>query len=91
MASQPAEKAVQPAGDICVLVEYIVRALVDKPEAVLVRARDEQQGTVLELEVAPECVGKVIGRQGRTARALRTILGAAGMKLQKRISLEIVE
>ena len=73
------------------LVEHIAKALVDKPEDVSVTAVEGEQSVVLELRVAPSDLGKVIGRQGRTARSLRTILNAAGMKLHKRFSLEILE
>jgi predicted RNA-binding protein YlqC (UPF0109 family) len=73
------------------LVEQIAKALVDTPEEVSVRAVEGQQVTVLELRVAPGDLGKVIGKQGRTARSIRTILGAAGMKLKKRFTLEILE
>lgn len=73
------------------LVEEIARALVDHPEGVQVRAVEGSQVTVLELRVHPEDLGKVIGRQGRTAKAIRTLLGAAGMKLHKRFTLEILE
>ena len=73
------------------LVEAIAKALVDNPEQVQVRAVDGEQVTVLELRVHPTDLGKVIGRQGRTAKAIRTILGAAGMKLKKRFTLEILE
>ena len=73
------------------LVEAIARALVDHPDDVQVRAVDGEQVTVLELRVHPDDLGKVIGRQGRTAKAIRTLLGAAGMKLHKRLTLEILE
>ena len=73
------------------LVEAIAKALVDEPEQVTVKAIDGEQVTVLELRVAPNDLGKVIGRQGRTAKSIRTILGAAGMKLKKRYTLEILE
>ena len=73
------------------LIELIAKALVDSPEEVSVRAVEGQQVTVLELRVAPGDLGKVIGKQGRTARSIRTILGAAGMKLKKRFTLEILE
>jgi len=73
------------------LVEQIAKALVDEPEQVSVHAVDGEQVTVLELRVAPGDLGKVIGKQGRTARSIRTILGAAGMKLHKRFTLEILE
>lgn len=73
------------------LIEQIARALVDKPEAVEVREVDGEQTAVLELKVAKEDLGKVIGKQGRTAHAMRTILGAVSMKLKKRAILEIIE
>ncbi len=73
------------------LVEQIARALVDNPDAVHVAEVEGQQTTVLELQVDQSDLGKVIGRQGRTARAMRTLLGAAGMKLRKRFVLEILE
>ena len=73
------------------LIEQIAKALVDSPEEVSVKAIEGQQVTVLELRVAPGDLGKVIGKQGRTARSIRTILGAAGMKLKKRFTLEILE
>jgi uncharacterized protein len=73
------------------LVESIAKALVDHPDEVKVNAVDGEQVTVLELRVHPEDLGKVIGRQGRTAKSIRTLLGAAGMKLRKRFTLEILE
>ena len=73
------------------LIEAIAKALVDHPEQVQVRVVEGEQVTVLELRVHPEDLGKVIGRQGRTAKSMRTILAAAGMKLRKRITLEILE
>lgn len=71
------------------LVEAIAKALVDHPDQVQVNAVEGEQVTVLELKVHPEDLGKVIGRQGRTAKSIRTLLGAAGMKLKKRFTLEI--
>lgn len=73
------------------LVEDIAKALVDIPEEVSVREVQGEQVTILELKVAPSDLGKVIGKQGRTARSVRTILGAAGMKLNRRFTLEILE
>jgi len=73
------------------LVEAIAKALVDNPDQVQVRAVEGEQVTVLELRVDPSDLGKVIGRQGRTAKSIRTILGAAGMKIRKRLTLEILE
>ncbi len=81
----------EQGGDMRALVEQIAKALVDEPEQVSVQAVDSEQATVLELRVAPNDLGKVIGKQGRTARSIRTLLGAAGMKLHKRFTLEIVE
>jgi predicted RNA-binding protein YlqC (UPF0109 family) len=73
------------------LVEIIAKALADHPEEVRVRSGEGAQVTVLELQVHPEDLGKVIGRQGRTAKAIRTVLGAAGLKVRKRYTLEILE
>jgi hypothetical protein len=81
----------EPSGDMRMLVEQIAQALVDAPDQVQVTAVDEDQGTVLELRVAATDLGKVIGKQGRTAKSIRTILGAASMKLKKRYTLEIIE
>jgi hypothetical protein len=73
------------------LVEAIARALVDHPEDVQVNSVEGSQVIVLELRVHAEDLGKVIGRQGRTAKAIRTLLGAGGMKIHKRFTLEILE
>lgn len=73
------------------LVHRIAEALVDCPEEVSVNALEGSQATVLELKVAKSDLGKIIGKQGRTAKAIRTILGAASAKLHKRTVLEIVE
>lgn len=73
------------------LLEEIAKALVDNPEDVAVAEVEGEQTTVLELRVKNEDLGKVIGRQGRTARAIRTLLAAAGMKVHKRFVLEILE
>lgn len=73
------------------LMTEIAKALVDEPESVQVEAIKEGDSTLLRLRVAPGDIGKVIGKQGRTARSLRTILGAASMKLQHRFGLDIVE
>jgi len=73
------------------LVEYIARALVDDSERVQVTEVEGEQVTVLELRVAQNDIGKVIGKQGRTARAIRTILNANATKLKKRAVLEIIE
>ena len=73
------------------VVETIAKALVDQPGEVVVSEIDGEGATVLELRVASEDLGKVIGKQGRTARAMRTLLRAAGMKARKRFVLEILE
>jgi predicted RNA-binding protein YlqC (UPF0109 family) len=73
------------------LIAYIAKALVDKPEEVSVTEIEGEQTSVIELKVAKEDLGKVIGKQGRTARAMRTILSAASTKLNKRSVLEIIE
>jgi predicted RNA-binding protein YlqC (UPF0109 family) len=73
------------------LIEDIAKALVDIPDEVVVKVVEGEQVTVLELRVAASDLGKVIGKQGRTARSIRTILGAAGMKLNRRFTLEILE
>jgi hypothetical protein len=73
------------------LIAYIAKALVDKPEEVLVTEIEGEQTSVIELKVAKEDLGKVIGKQGRTARAMRTILSASSTKLNKRSVLEIIE
>ena len=73
------------------LIEYIAKALVDSPDQVQVSEVSGDQTSVLELKVAKEDLGKVIGKQGRSARAMRTILSAASTKLKKRTVLEIIE
>jgi predicted RNA-binding protein YlqC (UPF0109 family) len=73
------------------LIEFMARALVDNPDQVAVSEIEGEQSSVLELRVAREDLGKVIGKQGRTARAMRTILSAASTKLRKRAVLDIIE
>jgi len=73
------------------LIEYIAKALVDHPEQVSVNVLEGSQATILELNVAKVDLGKIIGKQGRTAKAIRTILGATSAKQKKRAVLEIVE
>jgi len=73
------------------LIEYIAKGLVDNPDKVEVSEVNGDQTCVLELKVAKEDLGKVIGKQGRSARAMRTILSAASTKLKKRTVLEIIE
>lgn len=73
------------------LVEEIAKALVDSPTDVAVREVEGERVTVLELRVSPEDVGKIIGKQGRTARCIRTLLSVAGMKMNRRFELSILE
>jgi uncharacterized protein len=73
------------------LIDYMARALVDNPDQVNVSEIEGEQTSVIELRVAKEDLGKVIGKQGRTARAMRTILSAASTKIRKRAVLEIIE
>jgi hypothetical protein len=80
----------EQSGDMRALIEQIAKSLVDDPDHVNVN-QIEGDTIVLELTVAPDDVGKVIGKQGRTARAMRTLLAAAGMKVHKRFTLEILE
>ncbi len=81
----------EPTGDVRALVEQIAKALVDAPDEVLVYQVEEDGETVIELEVAPADMGKVIGKHGRTVRAMRCLVNAAGIRLQKRFDLEILE
>lgn len=81
----------ETAGDMRTLVEQIAQALVDAPTEVKVTPVEDGDSTVLELRVAQTDLGKVIGKQGRTAKSIRTILGAASMKLKRRYTLEIIE
>ena len=73
------------------LVEVMAKALVDKPEEVVVTEIEGEQTSVIELKVAKDDLGKIIGKEGRNARSLRTILGASSTKLRKRTVLEIIE
>ncbi len=73
------------------LVELIAKSMVDKPDEVQVSQISGESSTIFELKVAPEDIGKVIGKQGRNAQAIRVILGAAGMKVKKRFSLDLIE
>lgn len=81
----------KPELPVVKLVEAIARILVDKPEAVSINEISSGAGTLFRLRVDPTDVGKVIGKQGRTARSVRTILGAISVKLKHRYSLEIIE
>ncbi len=73
------------------LVEFVAKSLVDDADAVKIRTHERDQATIIELEVAPNDLGKVIGRQGRTARAMRTLLAAAGQKTRRRYILDILD
>ena len=85
--NEPVEHSV----DMHHLVQAIAKSLVDAPDLVTVEVIPDGEATILRLRVGPGDIGKVIGRQGRTARSFRTILGAASMKLKRRYSLDIVE
>ena len=78
-------------GDMSLLVVQIAQAIVDAPEQVQVTAVEDGDVMVLELRVAPTDIGRVIGRQGRTIKSMRTLVGAASLKLQQRYELEIIE
>ena len=73
------------------LVEAIAKSLVDNPEEVVVTESEDRRGTVIELRVAPDDMGKVIGKQGRIAKALRTVVKAAAIKNNKKVTVEIVK
>ena len=88
---ESAVKGVNPDISVGELIGTIARALVDKPEEVSVTAIVREADTLLQLRVDPSDVGKIVGKQGRTARSLRTILGAVSVKLHHRYSLEIIE
>ena len=79
------------AASMCALVKEIAKALVDEPDQVEVSTADREDSTVIRLKVAPNDIGKVIGKMGRTARCMRTLLGAASMKYRHRFTLDIVE
>jgi predicted RNA-binding protein YlqC (UPF0109 family) len=85
------ESCAQESKPVKELVAEIAKALVDHPDDVSVREVEGEQVTVLELRVAPNDLGKVIGKQGRTARSIRTLLGAAGVKMNRRFTLEILD
>lgn len=85
------QKQQSEEGKLRDLIEYIAKALVDNPDAVQVLEVKGEITSVIELKVAKEDLGKVIGKQGRTARAMRTILSAASTKMKKRAKLEIID
>ena len=73
------------------LVEFVAKSLVDNPDEVRTRTYERNDQTIIEIEVAPDDLGKIIGRQGRTARAIRTLLAAAGQKTRRRFTLDILD
>jgi predicted RNA-binding protein YlqC (UPF0109 family) len=77
--------------DMKALVELMAKSLVDKPEEVIVAVADGEKTSIFELRVAPGDIGKVVGKQGKTAQAIRTIMSAAGTKLDRRYVLEILD
>ena len=85
------QKTGEPTGDLRVLIEHIAKALVDDPAQVSVNQVEEGGDSVLELTVGANDLGRVIGKQGRTARAMRNLLGAASIRFNKRFTLEILE
>jgi predicted RNA-binding protein YlqC (UPF0109 family) len=85
------QKTSEPTGDLRVLIEHIAKALVDDPAQVSVNQVEEGGDSVLELTVGANDLGRVIGKQGRTARAMRNLLGAASLRFNKRFTLEILE
>jgi uncharacterized protein len=89
--NEASPSAADSTGRMKHLILEIVQALVDQPENVSVEMIEDHDSTVIRLVVAHNDIGKVIGKQGRTARSLRTILGAASMKLHRRFALDIVE
>ncbi len=91
MTQASEERVKKPLGELAKLMEYLAKMLVDLPDQVEVNEIEGENTTVIELKVAKEDLGKIIGKQGRTARAVRTILNGASTKLRKRTVLEIVE
>jgi predicted RNA-binding protein YlqC (UPF0109 family) len=89
--TEKSDPTVDATGRMKHLILEIVQALVDQPEDVSVEMLEDHDSTVIRLKVAHNDIGKVIGKQGRTARSLRTILGAASMKMHRRFALDIVE
>src|SRR5580704_11127377 len=87
-SGSPAKK---PLSELSKMIEYMARMLVDLPDQVEVNEIEGENTTVIELKVAKEDLGKIIGKQGRAARAVRTILNGASTKLRKRTVLEIIE
>ena len=81
----------EQTGNAQALMQHVAKAVVDEPDQVSVEQVEEEGVSVLELQVAERDLGKVIGKQGRTARAMRTLLSATGVKLHKRFELEILE
>ncbi|MBX3272855.1 MAG: KH domain-containing protein [Sandaracinaceae bacterium] len=80
-----------PVDELAELIDYVARALVDEPDDVSVEAVEGDRAIILELSVAPEDLGKVIGKDGRTARAMRTLLSATSARMRRRAILDILE
>jgi uncharacterized protein len=89
--SQPTSPEPKKLGELAKMIEYMGKMLVDLPDQVFVNEIEGENTTVIELKVAKEDIGKIIGKQGRTARAIRTVLNGASTKLRKRTVLEIIE
>lgn len=89
--SNPMGSEKKPLSELSKMIEYMARMLVDLPEQVEINEIEGENTTVIELKVAKEDLGKIIGKQGRTARAVRTVLNGASTKLRKRTVLEIIE
>jgi hypothetical protein len=89
--SRPGDRPVDQGPDLGALVEYITRAIVDKPDEVAVTLVAERDANVYEIEVDDDDLGKVIGRGGKTARAIRTVVGAVAPRRGKRTLVEILE
>ena len=90
-SSQVSTGSGKPLSELAKMIEYMARMLVDLPDQVSINEIEGENTTVLELKVAKEDLGKIIGKQGRTARAVRTVLNGASTKLRKRTVLEIIE
>ncbi len=91
MSSSPSSGSEKPLSELARMIEYMAKMLVDLPDQVSVVEVVGENTTVIELKVAKEDLGKIIGKQGRTARAVRTVLNGASTKLRKRTVLEIIE
>jgi predicted RNA-binding protein YlqC (UPF0109 family) len=85
------QQSTKPLSELSKMIEYMAKMLVDLPDQVGIHEIEGENTMVIELKVAKEDLGKIIGKQGRTARAIRTILNGASTKLRKRTVLEIIE